>query len=67
MEALKKGYYVMLEKPMASNLGDALEIYRAAKGLGRLMVSFTLRATTTCTRRSRSSWTSWAALCTSGT
>ena len=43
IEALRRGYYVMLEKPMAPNLRDALEIYRAAKGRNKLMLSFSLR------------------------
>jgi len=43
VEALKRGFYVMVEKPLASNLEDALEIYRAAYGKNRLMISFSLR------------------------
>ena len=41
--ALKRGYYVFLEKPMADNLEHARLIYDEAKGSGRLMVGFTLR------------------------
>ncbi len=43
IEALKQGLYVLLEKPMATNLRDALEIYNAAKGKNRLMIAFSLR------------------------
>lgn len=41
VEALKRGYWVLLEKPMATSLRDAVEIYREARG--RLMMAFTLR------------------------
>lgn len=41
--ALRRGYYVFLEKPMASNLEGARLVYNEAKGRGRLMVGFTLR------------------------
>jgi len=41
--ALKKGYHVLLEKPMGANLQDARAIYRRAKGTNRLMVAFSLR------------------------
>ena len=41
--ALKKGYYVFLEKPMSNDLDGARLIYNEAKGKGRLMIGFTLR------------------------
>ncbi len=41
IESLKRGLYVLLEKPMATNLNDALEISRHASN--RLMVAFSLR------------------------
>ncbi|AMM53971.1 Gfo/Idh/MocA family oxidoreductase [Pyrococcus kukulkanii] len=41
--ALKKGFYVLLEKPMGANLNDAIAIYKKAKRTNRLMVAFSLR------------------------
>jgi len=41
--SLKKGYHVLLEKPMGASLRDAKAIYRRAKGTNRLMVAFSLR------------------------
>jgi predicted dehydrogenase len=41
--ALRRGYYVFLEKPMASDLEGARRIYDEARGKGRLMIGFTLR------------------------
>ena len=41
IKALKNNLYVLLEKPMATNLKDALEIYKHANN--RLMIAFSLR------------------------
>ncbi|HDH07044.1 MAG TPA: Gfo/Idh/MocA family oxidoreductase, partial [Thermoproteales archaeon] len=43
IKALKKGLYVLLEKPMAENLETAEKIYSTAAGTNRLMVGFSLR------------------------
>ena len=43
IEALKRGFYVLLEKPMAKDLKEAMEIYNIAKGKNRLMIAFSLR------------------------
>jgi len=40
--ALQQGLHVLLEKPMAVTLEEALRIYEAAQGTGRLMVVFSL-------------------------
>jgi len=44
IEALKRGVHVLVEKPMASKAADALEMYRAARASGKiLMVGFQTR------------------------
>jgi len=44
VEALKRGKYVYIEKPMATNLADCLEIVRADRAAGgKAMVGFNLR------------------------
>jgi predicted dehydrogenase len=36
--AMKKGAHVLVEKPMAGNLRDALEMYEASKKTGRILI-----------------------------
>jgi predicted dehydrogenase len=43
IHALQQGLHVLLEKPMAATLEEALRIHEAAQGTGRLMVAFSLR------------------------
>jgi len=41
--ALKKGLYVMIEKPMSTTLEEAKKIYDVAKNTNKLMIGFSLR------------------------
>lgn len=43
IEFLKRGYYVLLEKPMAHDLEGARKIFEVAKGRNRLFVGYCLR------------------------
>ncbi|RLF02972.1 MAG: hypothetical protein DRJ59_02075 [Thermoprotei archaeon] len=48
VEALKSGLYVLLEKPMATNINDALEVYETTKKYkDKLMIGFSLRFNST--------------------